>query len=168
MNIVLTGMMATGKSSVGRNLAEILAMGYMDTDDLIEKDVGLSIPEIFEKLGEDEFRRLEKKAVRCVSLLDNFVISTGGGVVKDSSNMDELEKNGVVVCLTASAEELYRRAKKASNRPLLKVSRPLDKIKELMRKRNKYYSRCDLRVDTTEKKPDEVTDEIIAFIKDSP
>jgi len=165
MNIVLTGMMATGKSAVGRKLASVLDMGYIDTDEMIENDTGKSITSIFKNYGEKVFRDLEKKAIKCAALLDNHVISTGGGVVKDSENMDELEKNAIVVCLTADPEEIYTRVSKTSNRPLLEVKDPLGEIKRIMKERKKYYDRCDLRIDTTGKKESEPVREIIKFIE---
>ena len=102
MNIVLTGMMGTGKTVVGKKLAQKLNMKYISTDEIIEKDAGMSIPKIFKRKGEPYFRNVETKAVKCVALLDNFVIDTGGGVVQRSENMEELERNGVIICLTAS------------------------------------------------------------------
>ncbi|MFW6134999.1 MAG: shikimate kinase [Elusimicrobiota bacterium] len=165
MNIVLTGMMGTGKSTVGKKLASVLGMEYIDVDEMIEKDTGKSINKIFENDGEEKFREIEKKAVKVVSLLNNHVVSTGGGVVKDSENMEELEKNSVVICLRARPEIIYERTKKHSNRPLLKVKDPEKAIKELMSKREKFYKRCDLMVDTSEKKVDEIVKKIIDFIK---
>ncbi len=167
MNIVLTGMMATGKTSVGKALARKLGMGYIDTDEMIEKDVGVSISRIFKKHGEKYFRQLEKKAVSCVSLLNNHVIATGGGVVKNKKNMQELEKKGVIVCLTAAPEEIYERASASGNRPLLKVKDPLARIKKIMSERKDYYSRADFTVDTTGKEVSQPVNEIIDFIKSS-
>ncbi len=165
MNIVLTGMMATGKSAVGKKLASILDMGYIDTDKMIENDTGKTITDIFKKHGEKVFRDFENKAVKCVAVLDNHVISTGGGVVKDSKNMEELEKNAIVVCLTADPEEIYRRVSKNSHRPLLEVSDTLAEIKRIMKERKEYYDRCDLKIDTTGKKPQHPVRKIIDFIE---
>ncbi len=120
MNIVLTGMMGSGKSTVGRELADKLDFKYIDTDNMIEKQVGKSISDIFEKAGESSFRKLEKDAVRCVALLDNYIISTGGGVVKDNENLKELRKKSVVVYLYAPAEILYDRLKKKKIDPCLR------------------------------------------------
>ncbi|HMX95344.1 MAG TPA: shikimate kinase, partial [Elusimicrobiota bacterium] len=92
MNIVLTGFMTTGKSSVGRLLAERLGYAFFDTDDMIEKQTGLSIAEIFSKGTEASFRELETRTVNLLAVLDHAVIATGGGVPLRAGNMDELEK----------------------------------------------------------------------------
>ena len=165
MNIVLTGMMGTGKTAVGKRLAEIEGMEYIDVDEMIEKDAGVSINEIFKKNGEKEFREMEKKAVKCVSILNNYIISTGGGVVKDSGNMDELEKNSIIVCLTADPETIYKRTSKHNDRPLLKVKDPKLEIEKLIKERQKFYKRCDLMVDTLNKKIDVIVDEIVKFVE---
>jgi shikimate kinase len=165
VNIVLTGMMGTGKTAVGKKLAEIEGMEYIDTDEMIEKDIGISINEIFKRNGEKEFREMEKKAVKCVSILNNFVISTGGGVVKDAGNMDELEKNSIIVCLTADSETIYKRTNKHTNRPLLKVEDPKLEIEKLINERKRFYKRCDLMVDTSNKEIDIIVDEIVKFVE---
>ena len=119
MNVILTGFMGVGKTAIGKKLSEKLNMQYVDTDIMIKQDTGITIPKIFKKFGEEYFRELETKAVKCVGMLDNFVISTGGGVVLREENMKELEKNGVVVCLLASVEVILKRTSKTKNRPLL-------------------------------------------------
>jgi len=166
MNIVLTGMMGTGKTAVGKKLAQKLNMKYISTDEIIEKDVGMPIPKIFEKKGEPHFRDVETKAVKCVAMLDNFVIDTGGGVVQRSENMEELERNGFIICLTASPETILRRTSKTNYRPLLNVENPKKEIKELFKKREKFYKRCSRMIDTSHKGIEEVVDEIIKFISE--
>jgi len=165
MNIVLTGMMGSGKTTVGKKLAQKLGMDYIDTDEMIEKDVGKSINEIFEKKGESEFRRVEKKAVKMVAMLNNYVISTGGGVVKDMENMEELERNGLVVCLWVSPDEIYNRTKKQTHRPLLNVKNPVEAINKIVKERKKLYNRCDFMIETTNKKVKDIVNEIIEFIE---
>ena len=164
MNIVLTGMMGTGKSVVGKRLSKKLSMKYIDTDEMIVQDVGRPINKIFEIDGETGFRKVERNAVKMISLLDNYVISCGGGVVLDSRNMDELEKNGLVICLIADPLVIYKRIKKTSQRPLLNVKDPIQAIEELIKRRKKYYSRCNLMIDTSDKKINEVVDEIIDYV----
>ncbi|MFB0562718.1 MAG: shikimate kinase, partial [Candidatus Lokiarchaeia archaeon] len=135
MNIVLTGMMGTGKTAIGKRLAQKLNMKYIGTDEIIEKDVKMSIPKVFKRKGEPYFRDVETKAVKCVAMLDNFVIDTGGGVVQRSENMEELERNGVIICLTASPEVILRRTSKTNYRPLLNVDDAVSEIKRLLKKR---------------------------------
>jgi shikimate kinase len=166
MNIVLTGMMGTGKTVVGKKLTQKLNMKYIDTDGMIEKDAGMSIPKIFKRKGEPYFRDVETKAVKCVAMLDNYVIDTGGGVVQRSENMEELERNGVIICLTASPEVILKRTSKTNYRPLLNVDDPVNEIKRLLKKREQFYKRCSRMIDTSHKGIEEVADEIIKFLSE--
>ncbi len=166
MNIVLTGFMGTGKTAVGKKLAEETGMQYIDTDEMIEKDVGMTIPNIFKLRGEKYFREVETQAVKCVAMLDNFVIATGGGVVLKEENMKELEKNGIIVCLTASADTILQRTGKKANRPLLKGENPADKIEQLLKEREPFYKRCHKMVDTSGKEIKDIIGEIIPFFKE--
>ncbi len=165
MNIVLTGFMGTGKTAVGKQIAKALNMKYIDSDELIEKDVGKKIHRIFEDSGEKYFREVETKVVKCVGLLDGFVISTGGGVVLKEGNMKELERSGMIICLTTSPEVILKRTRHTSYRPLLNVKDPAGKIKKLLEKRAPFYKRCSLMIDTSAKSIGEVAEEIIQFVK---
>ena len=167
MNIVLTGMMGTGKTAVGKKLAQKLNMKYISTDEMIEKDVRMTIPEIFKKKGEPYFRDVETKAIKCLAMLDNFVIDTGGGVVQKSENMEELERNGVIICLTASPEVILRRTSKTDYRPLLNIEDSENEIRKLLKKREQFYKRCSRMIDTSNKGIEEVVDEIIKFLSES-
>jgi len=160
-NIVLTGFMGAGKSSVGRKLAEKLEMGVVDTDDIIEKNAGMKISQIFEKFGEPHFRELEKKAVAEASKLENHVIITGGGVVLKEENMKNLRKNGIIVYLHAKPEVLHSRIKHESHRPLLQVKEPIKKIKELLEYRAPFYANNDFMIDASELTVEEVVEEIL-------
>ncbi len=147
-NIVLTGFMGAGKSSVGKKLSEMLGLAVVDTDDVIEKDSGMDIEEIFSRLGEVRFREMEKEAVKKVSSLKNHIIITGGGVVLDKENLRNLRKNGVIVFLHASPETIYNRVRNETHRPLLQVKNPLEKIVELLEYRESFYANNDLQIDT--------------------
>ena len=166
MKIVLTGMMGTGKTVIGKKLAQKLNMKYISTDEVIKKDVGMSIPKIFKRKGEPYFRDVETKAVKCVAMLDNFVIDTGGGVVQRSENMEELERNGTIICLTASPEVILKRTSKTNYRPLLNVDDPVSEIKGLLEKRKQFYKRCSRMIDTSNKGIEEVVNEIIKFLSE--
>jgi len=148
MNIVLTGFMGTGKSTVGKIVADKLSYQYLDTDESIQKDVRMSISDIFAKKGEPFFREVESKIIELVSLLDKFVIATGGGVPLKASNMDLLEKNGRIFCLSAKPETILERLKGDSSRPLLKKKDPLAEIKNLLEQRKDYYKRCFRVIET--------------------
>ena len=160
-NIVLVGFMGTGKTSIGKRLATQLRMRYVDTDDIIERDSGRRISDIFSEDGEETFRELESEAVRKASQLDNYIISTGGGVVLKETNMAELRRNGIIFCLTATPEEIYRRVRHQSHRPLLPTPDPLTKIKSMLEERHPYYVKADYMVETTQRS----FGEVMAYIK---
>jgi len=165
MNIVLTGMMGSGKSSVGKELASYLLFNYLDTDEMIEKKTKLTINEIFRKYGEEYFRKLETETVKLVSVLDSYVISTGGGIVINKENMDILRKSSLIINLWASPEILWERLKNFSDRPLLKVKEPVKKLKQILKEREKYYRDCDLQINTENKKIRDIIEEIVLFLK---
>ena len=165
MNISVTGMMGTGKSTVARILASRLDMEYCDIDSLIIENAGRDIVSIFRDKGEPYFRLLEKTAIAEVSKKNNLVISTGGGTVLDPQNMENLEKNGIIVCLTASADKIYARLKEDDSRPLLKVTDPEKEIEKILGSRADSYTRCDLMIDTTDISADTAADSIIDYIK---
>lgn len=165
MNIVLTGFMGTGKSQIGKRLAKKLRMSYLDTDEFIEKREKDSISAIFKKRGEEYFRRLETKIVKEVALLDNYVISTGGGVVLREENIRALKKNAFVVCLLASPEVIFKRTKGDEKRPLLGVNNQKKSIEELLALRKPYYEKADLKIDTSTLDSKKVVEEIAKFLE---
>jgi len=159
-NIVLIGFMGTGKTSVGIRLAEMLGMTFVDTDDLIEKDSGMIISDIFSKMGEDYFRDLESSIIERVSKLERQVIATGGGAVKREKNLQNLKSSGIVFCLYASPEVILQRTSGYDHRPLLQVDDPISKINEILREREQFYAKADYRIDTSELSIDQVADKI--------
>ncbi len=166
MNIVLTGFMCTGKTSVGKLLAEKLNYQFVDTDDLIEARVGMKISQIFANYGEPYFRDVESEVVKEVAQKDNLVISTGGGVVLRKTNMDELRKNGIIINLTAKPQTIFNRLKSQPGiRPLLNKPDPLKEIINLLSQREEYYKNCDLRIETDNISVEEVVEQILNFIK---
>jgi shikimate kinase len=160
-NIVLIGFMGTGKSEVGKELAKKMGYAFIDTDDLIEKRERISISGIFEKYGEPYFRKAESEIIEEVSKKDGVVISTGGGAVIKKENIENLKKNSVMVCLTASPESIYERVRDANNRPLLKINDPLTRIKELLKEREEYYSQADMTLDTSDKSTADIVNIIL-------
>jgi shikimate kinase len=161
MNIVLTGFMATGKSAVGKLLAQRLGYAFFDTDDMIEKQTGHSIADLFAKGGEAPFRVLEAQTVALVALMDKAVIATGGGVPLRDSNMDELERNGRIFLLTATPETIVRRLDLgAVPRPLLAGANPIDRVRALLREREKAYSRFHETIETDALTDQQVADKI--------
>lgn len=164
-NVVLTGFMGTGKSSVGRLLAHRLGFNYCDLDALIVAGAGISINEIFARHGEPHFRSLETDAVRRIVAEDGAVISTGGGAVISPENRRLLQETGVIVNLTATVDEVCRRLREETDRPLLKDDRSEERIAAMMGEREQFYAVADLRIDTTGKSVEDVVAEIIAFLE---
>jgi len=157
MNIVLTGPMGVGKSTVGIRVAKILGWEFSDTDQILVQRTGHSINEIFAKEGERRFRTLESNIIKEVSKKDNTVIATGGGVVLDPQNMRLLRSNGVIVNLEATPAVLLKRLKTVTDRPLLT---DLKGLKNLLKERCGVYSNTDHRIDTSTLKVDEVVEKV--------
>ncbi|QIB25998.1 shikimate kinase [Caloranaerobacter azorensis] len=162
-NIVLIGFMGTGKSHVGRYISKKLNMEFYDTDNIIEKKYGCSISYIFERYGENYFRKIESEVISNVSQNRNIVISTGGGVVLDKSNIEMLKKNGVIFLLDGSFDtivnNLYGNVEK---RPLLKGTDWKKKANELFLRRKKlYYNSADYIIGIDNKKGNAIAEEII-------
>ncbi len=120
MNIIVTGFMGTGKTTLGRALAKRLEMDFIDTDMLIENKLNLSVSEIFEKFGEKYFRVLEREVVKELKEENNTVIATGGKTLLYKKNLKTLTKNGILLTLHSDPEDLWERVKKYDSRPLLK------------------------------------------------
>lgn len=165
MNIYLVGFMGTGKTAVGRYLAQSLNLKFIDLDDLIEQKENRKIGEIFRLEGEDYFRQKESGIVFEISKEDNLVVAAGGGVIVNPKNLKRLKKTGVVICLSAAAEVIYERTKNETHRPLLKVDNPREKIKELLLSRDKFYRQAHFTVDTSFKSIKQISEEIISIFK---
>jgi shikimate kinase len=164
-NIVLTGFMGTGKTSTGRVLARKLGTRFIDTDKLIEKEAGILIGEIFEKLGEPYFRRLEREIVKKVSEEIGVVIAVGGGAIVNPANLADLKRHGIVVSLTATPEVILSRIEMNLDRPLLKVKDKIGKIKDLLVDRAPYYEKANITVNTDDKSPEQVAEEILEAVR---
>ena len=157
MNIILTGIMGTGKSTVGRILGKKLGWAFYDTDSMIEKETGLTIAQIFTKRGEKEFRVVEMHTIQLISVLDKVVVATGGGVPLRTENMDVLERNGWIVHLSAKPETILDRLDKTiATRPLLAGKDPYLELEKLLKDREKAYGRANINVDTDEQTPEQV------------
>jgi len=165
MNIVLVGFMGTGKTVVGKRLAQRLNMEYVDVDELIEQQEGKKISDIFAEDGEPYFRKVEKKITRQVSGFENAVIATGGGVVLDEENIRNLKTKGVLICLSAQPEVILERTKSSVRRPLLNVADPEEKIAALLNKRAPLYAKADYTIDTSCLSIEEVVEKVIGIIK---
>ncbi len=160
-NIVLTGFMGTGKSTVGKELARRLGMTLIELDSEIEKAEGMTIREIFSQYGEEYFRQKETEAIKRLSGERGLVISTGGGVVLREENMDILRRDGVVICLWAEPETVLERTSDTRERPLLDVEDPLERIRKLLEYRRPFYEQADHFIKTDGKTPVQIAEEII-------
>ncbi len=164
-NIVLIGFMGTGKTTVGKVLAEKLEMDFIDIDSLISERLGKTISQFFHENGEVAFREIEKAVVEEVSNLSNTIISCGGGVVLHEENITNLRKNGKTILLMANEETIYNRIKTDQSRPLLKNGMGIEKIKELLQYRRELYTKsADVIVNTEGKSPEAVCNEMIKII----
>lgn len=164
-NIVLTGFMGTGKTTIGRALAKKLQMGLVDIDEEIEKEQKMSINDIFSRHGEPHFRDIETAMIQELSRDNNIIISTGGGAVLRDENMEALKENGIIFCLNATAETILERTGRSQDRPLLKVENPKEKITELLAYRRPFYERAGIMIETDGKTPLEVVQEIMEIVK---
>ncbi len=164
-NIVLTGFMGTGKSTVGRLLAQRLGYEFVDTDAVIEARHG-PIPTIFRDHGEARFRLIEQQVAAELGGRSRLVIATGGRMMLDPTNVSSLTANGRVFCLVATAEEILQRVTSddtLSDRPLLDVPDPRRRIRELLEERDPLYRRFP-QLTTTGRSPRAVTDAIIELL----
>ncbi len=165
-NVVLTGFMGTGKSTVGKLLAKRLGYCFSDLDALIVGRAGISINEIFERYGEQRFRELETEAIRFLCGVSGRVVATGGGAVIAPRNRELLRKAGLVVNLTASLEVILCRLKGDRERPLLKSNNTPEALAALMAGREDAYADADLRIDTAGKSVEDVVTEIATFVRE--
>ena len=163
-NIVLTGFMGTGKSTVGALLAKKLGRKFIDSDEAIVIREGRSISEIFRTDGEEYFRDTESEVIRDLSKLSDAVIATGGGAVLRVENIDSLRKNGIVINLSASLETICERTCRNSSRPLINQKTPAQ-IEKIMQSRKKAYENNDFCINVDNKTPMGISDEIIEIYK---
>ena len=163
-NIILTGFMATGKTTIGKLLAGQLDYEFVDTDHLIEDRCGQTVAEIFHDKGETFFRTMETEIARELGKREGLVIATGGGLVLNPVNVTALEKQGRIFCLVATPRDILERALgDAPVRPLIQGTTPMDRIMELMSDRNEVYSHF-IQVETTGKTPREVAGVLLSRI----
>ena len=141
MNIVLCGFMGAGKTVVGKELAKIMGRKFVDTDEMIEEETGISIPAIFAARGEEYFRELEYEMCKKTANLKNVVVSTGGGAMTFERNVEAIKKGSKVVFLDASFDVICDRVGDASSRPLFKNKENAKKLYD--ERREKYLAAAD-------------------------
>ena len=149
-NIILTGFMASGKTTIGTELAKMMGYAFADTDSMIEKNENRTINEIFATDGEAYFRDVETQMAKTVSEMGNTVVSTGGGMVLRSENVEYMRKNGIVFYLDTDFDVIIQRLKNAA------ATRPLangvdeEALRTRFDSRQEAYSNCDYRIHITE------------------
>ena len=141
LRVSLVGMPGCGKSTVGRHLARQLGLHFVDCDAEIERRIGMPIRDFFEQQGEPAFRDIEQDVIDELSERAAVLIATGGGAVLRPSNRDALHSRTHVFYLRATPEELHRRLRHDTQRPLLQVDDPLRRLRELYRERDPLYRR---------------------------
>ncbi len=166
-NVILTGFMGCGKTTVGIRLSYRLRRAMEDTDKLIEKEERRTISEIFRTDGEEYFRELETKCLKkLIRTSKNMIISVGGGLPLREENRALLKELGTVIYLRANAETIYERTKHDTSRPLLQGDDPQGKIRVLLAAREAVYeSAADVVIDVNGKSFDMILDEIAAAVE---
>lgn len=159
--IILIGFMASGKSTVGQILANKLKMNFIDTDTMIETSSGKSISAIFEDSGEEFFRDLETAAARTISIMDDSVVATGGGIIKREENIRLLKNTGKLVYLSADLTAIRSRlsAEEIKKRPLLRDADENDSIQSVFKTRAALYAQAaDIIIDTDKLSAEDVAE----------
>ena len=163
-SLYLVGMMGSGKTSTGRPLAERLGYGFVDADAVIEQAAGCSIPEIFQRDGEEGFRAIEHQVLSAISQRHSLVVATGGGVVTQRENWGLLH-SGIVIWLDVVQEQLLQRLQADSTvRPLLQTEDPAAALGQLLAERQPLYSEADLTVVINDETPDTIADGILQLL----
>ncbi|WP_278044604.1 shikimate kinase [Paenibacillus solani] len=163
-NIILIGMMGTGKSTVGRLIADELGYTLIDLDAEIERLEGKTIPEMFETAGEHYFREAESAALNSVLHQRGVVLASGGGAVLRADNCEAMKRGGWVAALTADAASIVERVRGDANRPLL-AGDVEEKVRQILEERKDKYLFADVMVDTVGRSADEVAAHILAHYR---
>jgi len=160
-NLYLVGFMGTGKSAVGRHVADKLGFHFIDVDQAIEQDEGMAITQLFAERGEEAFRLMERNFIENGHPDSNCVVSCGGGLSIPEGMPELLKGKGVVVCLWATPEVIYERTQGHSKRPLLNVEDPLSSIRELLKEREPRYRATGNLVSTVDRGLAAVTEAVL-------
>lgn len=161
-NIYLIGFMGTGKSTVSKELKKLTGRTIVDTDEVLESRAGMSIPQIFDRMGEAAFRQMESDLMKELAAESDLIVSCGGGVILREDNRETMKKSGTVVLLTAKPETVLRRVKNDDHRPLLDGKKNVEAIAELIAQRQPNYDLAkDVEVATDDLSAIEIAKEIL-------
>jgi len=167
-SLVLVGLMGCGKSSVGRRLATVLELPFVDADDEIERAAGKTIPEIFETHGESYFRDGERRVIARLLQAGPQVLATGGGAYMAAETRERIRAAGISVWLKADVAVLLKRVARRDNRPLLKTADPESRMRMLMAERYPVYAEADVTVESRDVPHDVIVDEVLAALGRGP
>lgn len=160
--------MGSGKSSVGRKVAEISGVRFVDTDELVAESENATISEIFSICGEEYFRQREQEALGRLTSQTGLLVSTGGGIVLREQNRELLRKLGVVVWIDAEPDVLFERATRSGRRPLLKVDDPRQRFDDLLKQRLALYQEtCHFRIDSTRLSHEAAAEQILRLAENA-
>lgn len=163
-SLVFVGLMGAGKTAIGRKVASALSLPFIDSDHEIESVSRMTIPELFERYGETEFRALEQRVI--LRLLENGpqVLSTGGGAFMNPQTREAIKAQGISVWLKADLDLLMDRVSKKQNRPLLKNDDPRGVLERLMAERYPIYAAADVTVPTRDERKEVIAAEVITSL----
>lgn len=165
-NLVLTGFMGSGKSSIGRLIARKLGYRFTDTDRIVSREAGVTIPEIFAREGEASFREWESRALESLKGSKGLVVATGGGIILRERNRTLLNQLGFVVWLQACEDVLFERVSRNDRRPLLRTANPRETIHRLLEERSPLYAAAAAYVlDTSRLTHEEAARDVISEAK---
>ena len=164
--IVFVGLMGAGKTAIGRKVSQALGISFIDSDHEIESVSRMTIPKLFERYGEPEFRALEQRVIERLLRAGPRVVSTGGGAFMNEQTRAAIGKHGVSVWLRADLDLLMERVVKKQNRPLLKNPDPRAVMSRLMADRYPVYALADVTVETRDARREIIADEVVAALAD--
>jgi len=162
-NIVLTGFMATGKTQVGRAVADRLGRTFVDMDEVLESRFGMTIARLFEQRGEAFFREQESLLCQELATQTGLVIATGGGALVSETNRQTLARNGILICIQCEPDEILRRVGQAQERPMLWGAELQERVETLLAKRRSAYAAIPHQIDTTHVTVEQVADQVVAL-----
>lgn len=160
-SLVLVGLMGAGKSTIGKRVAQMLSVPFVDADTEIEVASRMTIPELFERYGEPEFRDLERRVIRRILRTGPKVLATGGGAFMNEQTRKAIARAGISVWLKAELDVLMERVSRKGNRPLLKTPNPRATMQELMDNRYPVYALSEITVISRDEKKDVMAGEVI-------
>jgi len=163
-NLVFVGLMGAGKSAIGRLVAQMLEIPFVDSDHEIERVSRMTIPELFAAYGESEFRALEARVIKRLLKTGPRVLSTGGGAFMNETTRSMVLANGLSVWLKADLDVLWERVSKRDTRPLLKTANPRQTLSDLLDQRYPVYAKADVTVQSRDDAKETIATETVAAI----